>query len=59
MANVLLVSENKLKAFTNVNKNVDMDTIRAEIGIAQDIQLQPLLGTLFYNQLLTKLYLVI
>jgi hypothetical protein len=54
MANVLLVSENKLKAFTNVNRNVDMDVIRAEIGIAQDLQLQPLLGTKFYDQLLSK-----
>ena len=54
MANVLLVSENKLKAFTNVNKNVDIDAIRAEIGIAQDIHLQTLLGTKFYNQLLDQ-----
>ena len=53
MANVLLISENKLKAFTNINKNVDMDVIRAEIGIAQDLQLQTLLGTKFYNHLLS------
>jgi hypothetical protein len=55
MANKLLISENKLKAFTNINKNVDMDTIRAEIGIAQDIHLQNLLGTLFYNHLLDQI----
>lgn len=54
MANVLLVSENKIKAFTNINKNVDMDVIRAEIGIAQDIHLQTILGTKFYDQLLSK-----
>jgi hypothetical protein len=54
MANVLLVSENKIKAFTSTNKNVDMDTIRAEISIAQDIHLQPLLGTRFYNHLLSQ-----
>ena len=54
MANKLLISENKLKAFTNVNKNVDIDTIRAEIGIAQDIHLQNLLGTLFYDHLLDQ-----
>ena len=52
MANVLLVSENKIKAFTNLNKNVDIDAIRAEISIASDIHLQPLLGTRFYNHLL-------
>ena len=54
MANVLLVSENKIKAFTNVNRNVDISAIRAEIGIAQDLNLQPLLGTKFYNHLLSQ-----
>ena len=55
MANKLLISENKLKAFTNINKNVDIDAIRAEIGIAQDIHLQPLLGSKFYDQLLGQI----
>jgi hypothetical protein len=55
MANKLLISENKLKAFTNINKNVDIDAIRAEIGIAQDIHLQPLLGTKFYDHLLNQI----
>lgn len=55
MANKLLISENKLKAFTNINKNVDIDAIRAEIGIAQDIHLQPLLGTKFYDHLLDQI----
>lgn len=54
MANVLLVSETKLKSFTNINKNVDIDAIRAEVSIAQDIHLQPLLGTKFYNHLLSQ-----
>ncbi len=55
MANKLLISENKLKSFTNINKNVDIDAIRAEIGIAQDIHLQPLLGTKFYDHLLDQI----
>lgn len=54
MATVLLISENKLKAFTNVNKNVDMDAIRAEIGVAQDLHLMPLLGAKFYYHLLDQ-----
>ena len=54
MANVLLISETKLKAFTNINKNVDMDVLKAEIKIAQDIELQTVLGTKFYNTLLSK-----
>ena len=51
---VLLISETKLKAFTNINKNVDMDVLKAEIQIAQDIDLQTLLGTRFYNHLLSQ-----
>ena len=51
---VLLISETKLKQFTNINKNVDMDVLRAEIQVAQDIELQPLLGTKFYNHLLAQ-----
>lgn len=54
MANVLLISEGKLKTFTNVNKNVDIDAIRAEISVAQDLHLQPLLGTKFYKHLLAQ-----
>lgn len=57
MANVLLVSEKKIKSFTNINKNVDIDAIKAEILIAQDIHLQSLLGTKFYNHLLDQVTL--
>jgi hypothetical protein len=46
---VLLISEVKLKSFTNINKNLDMDVLRAEVQITQDTELQPLLGSLFYN----------
>jgi hypothetical protein len=53
---VLLISETKLKAFTNINKNVDMDTLKAEVQIAQDIDLQTILGTLFYNHLLSQVF---
>jgi hypothetical protein len=51
---VLLISEVKLKAFTNINKNVDMDVLKAEIQIAQDIDLQTILGTKFYDHLLSQ-----
>jgi hypothetical protein len=57
MANVLLVSEKKLKNFTNINRNLDIDAIRAEIAIAQDLHLQPLLGTRFYDHLLDQVSL--
>jgi hypothetical protein len=51
---VLLISEVKLKNFTNINKNVDQNVLKAEIQIAQDIDLQTILGTLFYNHLLSQ-----
>lgn len=51
---VLLISETKLKNFTNINKNVDMDVLKAEVQIAQDVDLQTLLGTKFYNHLLSQ-----
>jgi len=54
MANVLLVSENKIKNFSTINRNVDIDAIRAEISIAQDIHLQNILGTKFYDHLLSQ-----
>ena len=51
---VLLVSEVKLKNFTNINKNVDMDVLKAEIQVAQDIDLQTILGAKFYHHLLAQ-----
>lgn len=51
---VLLISEVKLKNFTNINKNVDMDVLKAEIQVAQDIDLQTILGSKFYHHLLSQ-----
>jgi len=51
---VLLISEIKLKNFTNINKNVDMDVLKAEVQISQDIDLQTIIGTRFYNHLLSQ-----
>ena len=51
---VLLISELKLKNFTNINRNLDMDVLRAEVQITQDTELQPLLGTQFYKHLLAQ-----
>ena len=51
---VLLISEVKLKNFTNINKNVDMDVLKAEVQVAQDIDLQTILGSKFYHHLLSQ-----
>jgi len=53
MATTLLVSEIKLKSFTNINKNVDIDLLRSEILVAQDTILQNILGGLFYRHMLS------
>jgi hypothetical protein len=53
MASVLLVSSKKIKNFTEVNENVDEQLLLSNIQIAQDLGLQNLLGTKFYNHILT------
>lgn len=52
MPAVLLVSAQKIKAFTEVNDNVDEKLLLAGVQIAQDLGLQNLLGTSFYNHIL-------
>lgn len=52
MAGVLLISSNKIKSFTEVNDNVDEKLLLSNIQIAQDLGLQTLLGTRFYNHIL-------
>jgi hypothetical protein len=51
---VLLVSEIKLKNFTNINKNVDMDILKSFVQMSQDIDLQTILGTRFYDHLCSQ-----
>lgn len=55
MSGVILITESKLKSFTSINKNVDIDLIKAEIQISQDIYLQQILGTKFLNHLYSKI----
>jgi hypothetical protein len=58
MANVLLISETKLKSFSSIHQNVDSALLANNIKIAQDLHLQNLLGTKFveelYNQVKTN-----
>lgn len=49
MSQVLLVSAKKIKNFTETNENVDEILLLANIQIAQDLGLQGLLGTRFFN----------
>jgi hypothetical protein len=49
MAQVLLISETKLKSFSYVNQNVDTAILTAGIFMAQEIHLQPVIGTRGYD----------
>jgi len=51
MANVLFISEAKLKSVTAVHENVEADDLMPFVLQAQDIYIQELLGTSFYNSL--------
>lgn len=51
MANVLFISEQKLKTTTAVHGNVDPQDLLPAVVAAQDIYVQALLGTTFYNGL--------
>lgn len=53
----LLISEQKLKSFTSATKSIDVDLLKSEIGVVQDIDLQAILGTKFLNSLLDKISL--
>ena len=48
-AQILLISETKLKAYTTLNQNIDMALVTSCIFIAQEIHLQALIGTKGYN----------
>jgi len=52
MPAVLLVSETKVKSFTEVNENLDVALLLPNIQIAQDLGLQNMLGTSFYTHML-------
>ena len=49
MANVLLISETKLKAFTTLNQNIDLALLTSCIWMAQELGLQTLIGTKGYE----------
>ena len=51
MATALLVSEQRLKQWTNLDSNVRVEEITPFIIQAQDIYIQDQLGTKFYNRI--------
>lgn len=48
-AQILFISETKLKAYTTLNQNIDMALLTSCIFIAQEIHLQVIIGTKGYD----------
>ena len=55
MTTTLLISEAKVRAFSDLNESVDDALMVNGIREAQDIVIQPIIGTILYNTLLTKI----
>lgn len=53
MENTLLISEAKLKAFTDINNNLDVALIKSTIREAQIVHITRLLGTKLYDRILS------
>ena len=52
--NILLVSENKLKNFTDIDQNVTSAVLLPFIGVVQQTKLEYIIGRLYYVQLLEQ-----
>ena len=55
MAAVIFISEQRLKSTTAIHGNVDPQDLLPAVVTAQDIYVQSLLGTTFYNGLKTRI----
>jgi len=52
---VIFVSEERIKAYTQMHENVQVQDLVPSILQSQDIYLQPMIGTRFYNTLKSKI----
>jgi len=52
MTDVFLISEAKVRQFTDINNNVDTELIKNNIRISQDYYLQQTIGTKLYEKLM-------
>ena len=53
MVTTLFISENKLKAFSDLNQSVDADLLKNAIREAQDIHIQQYIGYTLYQKLIS------
>jgi len=52
MTDTLLISEAKIREFTDINNNVDSKLITSAVIVQQDINIQRLVGTKLYHRLI-------
>tara|TARA_R110001606_G_scaffold7229_2_gene32078 strand:- start:2318 stop:2938 length:621 start_codon:yes stop_codon:yes gene_type:complete len=55
MVTTLLISEAKVRAFSDLNESVDDSLMVNGVREAQDIVIQPIIGTKLYNELILKI----
>ena len=55
MTQTFIISEEKLREFTDINDNLDSKLIKNAVREAQDIYLQRLTGTSLYNYILAQI----
>lgn len=54
MTQTFLISEAKIREYTDIDNNVDTALIKNGIRESQDIELQRMLGTLLYNKIINE-----
>jgi hypothetical protein len=52
--NILLISENKLKNFTDIDQNVTSSVLLPFVGVVQQTKLEYIIGRKYYVELLTQ-----
>jgi hypothetical protein len=55
MTDTLIISEENLRQFTDINNNVDSKLLKNAVREAQDIEIQRLLGTKLYEAVLDRI----
>lgn len=55
MTDTFIISETKLRQFTDMNNNVDTELLRNAVREAQDIEIQRIIGTILYQKILSDI----
>ena len=55
MTNTLIISEAKLRQFTDLNDSVDTELLKNAVRTAQDITIQRVIGTKLYQKILSDI----